>query len=178
LSRRRAVRRASVHQWFSQKIDAQRFRHHVRRPGGSGVPHHAQPPGAGRARAQAASSAALFGPGFVVFTAHIMPTRRIDCYTFSMSSSVAAEYIRTHRADCSDKEIRRALKEQGFTDALLDEAFDDAGPRKAAPPAPRGKRALLWALIAVSALCFVAAGALFVRNLSRAAGALAHDRER
>jgi hypothetical protein len=93
-------------------------------------------------------------------------------------SPVAAEYIRTHRADCSDAEIRRALKEQGFSDAILDEAFSAAGAPPTPAPVPRSRRALLWTLIAVSALCFLASGALFIRNFARAAGALAHDRER
>ena len=85
-------------------------------------------------------------------------------------SPVAADYIRTHRAECSDGEIRRALKAQGFSDRILDDAFDDAGPRVSAAAAasiPAGKRALVRLLFTVSALCFLASGVLFVRNLLR-----------
>ncbi len=83
---------------------------------------------------------------------------------------VAAGYIRKNRADCSDAEIRRALKEQGFSDEALDEAFAAAGERSGAPRPQRGRRALVWVLAAFSALCFLASIALFVRNVSRAGG--------
>lgn len=60
LSLRFAARRARDHQWFFQKTVAQRSRHHMRRPSGSGSPHQAQPPAAGFASAQRVTSSALF----------------------------------------------------------------------------------------------------------------------
>jgi hypothetical protein len=85
-------------------------------------------------------------------------------------SPVAAEYIRTHRADCSDAEIRKALKDQGFSDEALADAFHAAGDR---PPAPRRNgapflRGLVWTMAAASALLFLAAALLLIRNLTRA----------
>jgi hypothetical protein len=85
-------------------------------------------------------------------------------------SPIAAEYIRTHRADCTDAEIRKALKEQGFSDAMLADAFHAAGERPA-NSAPRNApllRALVWAMYGISALLTVGAVALLLRNLIRA----------
>jgi hypothetical protein len=84
---------------------------------------------------------------------------------------VAADYIRTHRADCSDAEIRRALKVQGFSDQTLDAAFIDAGPRSLTHPAPEvpaGKRAIVRLLYAVSAVCLGLSIFLFARNVLHA----------
>lgn len=85
---------------------------------------------------------------------------------------VAAEYIRTHRADCSDAEIRKALKEQGFSDEILDDAFH-AASLEPGPPAPRPRnapvlRALVWAMGAASVLLFLGAIVLFLHNLTAA----------
>lgn len=84
---------------------------------------------------------------------------------------VAADYIREHRADCSDEEIREALKGQGFSDEILDDAFHAVSlePR----PAPRGKdrpflRALVWVMGAASVLLFLGAMLLFLHNLTSA----------
>ena len=84
-------------------------------------------------------------------------------------SPVAAEYIRTHRTDCSDAEIRVALKAQGFSDMVLDVAFAEAGPRAESTPLAGAMRKLALArlLYAISALCLVAAAVMFVRNLLR-----------
>jgi hypothetical protein len=88
-------------------------------------------------------------------------------------ASVAAEYIRNHRDDCTDAEIRKALKEQGFSDEILADAFHEAGerPKKAAPVKKDkpGLRFLVWVLWAISALLLVGALALFARNLRNAA---------
>ena len=82
---------------------------------------------------------------------------------------IAAEYIRTHRADCTDAEIRKALKEQGFSDGVLDDAFEAAGAR---PPSPAPKRpflrALVWGMYALAACLLVGAALLLVYNLSGA----------
>ena len=112
-----------------------------------------------------------------MFASPPMTARRNDCYNARVSlPPIAAEYVRTHRADCTDAEIRRALKEQGFSDELLDAAFAAAGARPAPPPGLRAKRAIVRLLAAISALCFLAAGALFVRNLIRATSAPAQAR--
>jgi hypothetical protein len=85
---------------------------------------------------------------------------------------IAAEYIRTHRADCSDAEIRKALKEQGFSDEILADAFHAAGDRPASAAAPAQKRPalrlLVWALSACSLLLFAGAVLLLIRNYSPA----------
>lgn len=85
---------------------------------------------------------------------------------------VAAEYIRTHRADCSDAEIRKALKEQGFSDEVLDDAFHAAGlqPGPAAPPVKNARflRAMVWLMAALSALFFIGSIALFLHKFNAA----------
>ncbi|MDE2141904.1 MAG: hypothetical protein KGJ84_05785 [Elusimicrobia bacterium] len=85
-------------------------------------------------------------------------------------SSVAAEYIRTHRGDCSDAEIRTALKQQGFSDEILADAFHEAGERPRNAPAPkknrRGLSVLVWALWALSACMAIGAVALLANNLA------------
>jgi len=85
---------------------------------------------------------------------------------------VAADYIRTHRADCSDAEIRKALKEQGFSDEVLDDAFHAVGlePEPAAPPVKNARflRALVWLMAALSVLFFLGAIALFLHKFNAA----------
>ncbi|MFI5346990.1 MAG: hypothetical protein ACHQ51_11510 [Elusimicrobiota bacterium] len=87
-------------------------------------------------------------------------------------SPIAAEYIRNHRADCSDAEIRKALKQQGFSDAVLNDAFHEAGDRPASAATPAQKnpslRILVWALWAISVLLFVGAIALAVHKAENA----------
>jgi hypothetical protein len=80
---------------------------------------------------------------------------------------VAAEYVRTHRADCTDAEIRKALKEQGFSDKVLADAFDLAGERPDPPPARSAPllRAVVWLLWTTSAFLFIGAAVLFFHNL-------------
>ncbi|HEX4047970.1 MAG TPA: hypothetical protein VH309_09060 [Elusimicrobiota bacterium] len=91
--------------------------------------------------------------------------------------SVAVEYIERHRPDASDREIALALREQGFSDETLTEAFRAAGDRpegSAGPAKPSpARRALVGALFAFSALSFIASGLLFVRNFRRASAAAA-----
>jgi hypothetical protein len=89
--------------------------------------------------------------------------------------SVALEYIELHRKDSSDADIARALREQGFSDDTLAEAFRAAGNR---PPGsftpaklPPGKRALVGVLFAAAALAFIASAILFVRNFRQASAA-------
>ena len=90
---------------------------------------------------------------------------------------VAVEYIEIHRADSSDAEIARALKEQGFSDEMLAAAFRAAGERRAgSAPAvrlPAARRALVAVLFAVSALLFIGSAVLFVRNFRQASRAAA-----
>jgi anti-sigma factor RsiW len=85
---------------------------------------------------------------------------------------VAVEYIEIHREDSSDKEIAKALKDQGFSDEVLAAAFRAAGERPAgsAPPArlSPARRAVVVALAAVSVLLFIASALLFVRNFRQA----------
>jgi hypothetical protein len=91
-----------------------------------------------------------------------------------MAISVAVEYIETHRKDSSDVEIARALREQGFSDAMLAAAFRAAGDRPASAPRPKpplAKRALVAVLWAVSALLFIGSALLFVRNFRQASAA-------
>jgi hypothetical protein len=92
-----------------------------------------------------------------------------------MAISVAVEYIETHRKDSSDVEIARALREQGFSDAMLTAAFRAAGDRPAgsAPPPkpPLAKRALVVVLWAFSALLIIGSAVLFVRNFRSASAA-------
>lgn len=94
-----------------------------------------------------------------------------------MAISVAVEYIETHRKDASDVEIARALREQGFSDEMLEAAFRAAGDRPAgsAPPPkpPPAKRALVVVLWAASALLFIGSAVLFVRNFRAASAAAA-----
>ncbi|MFI5351024.1 MAG: hypothetical protein ACHQ2Z_15885 [Elusimicrobiota bacterium] len=102
---------------------------------------------------------------------------------------VAVEYIRIHRGDSSDAEIARALKEQGFSDGTLTEAFRAAGERPArvaperkpsgAEPEPRpssGKRALVVFLASFSAASLIASALLFARNFRQARAAAAAER--
>lgn len=88
---------------------------------------------------------------------------------------VAVEYIEIHRKDSSDAEIARALRDQGFSDQLLVEAFRAAGERPpgSAPPAkvPFARRALAAVLFGVSALALIASAVLFARNFTRARAA-------
>ena len=85
-------------------------------------------------------------------------------------ASVAAEYIRNHRADCTDAEIRQALKEQGFSDTILADAFHVAGERpKSSAPNKRDRpfmRVLVWVLWAASACLLIGAVALLINNLA------------
>lgn len=88
---------------------------------------------------------------------------------------VAVEYIELHRGDSTDEDIARALREQGFSDETLTEAFRAAGAR---PPGsfeparlPPGKRALVAVLVALAALSFIASAVLFVRNFRQASAA-------
>ena len=89
--------------------------------------------------------------------------------------SVAVEYIEIHRKGSSDVEIARALKDQGFSDETLTQAFRAAGerPEGSAPPAglPLGRRMTVGLLVAVSAAAFIASALLFVRNFSEAGAA-------
>ena len=92
-------------------------------------------------------------------------------YTASMDlAPVAAEYIKTHRADCTDAEIRKALKDQGFSEEVLDDAFHAAGVRPAgsAPKNAPFLRGMVWLLSVVSLLLFIGAALLLVRNLKQA----------
>ena len=66
LSRRFAARRARGHQWFFQNAVAQRSRHHMRRPLGSGSAHQEQAPAEGLASAQRGTRAALLVIGSIV----------------------------------------------------------------------------------------------------------------
>lgn len=91
--------------------------------------------------------------------------------------AVAVEYIEIHRKDSSDVEIACALKEQGFSDELLTQAFREAGPP---PPGsfepakvPLGRQLIVGLLFAISALALVASAVLFVRNFREASAAAA-----
>ncbi len=86
---------------------------------------------------------------------------------------VAVQYIERHRADSSDEDIARALREQGFSDETLAAAFRAAGERPAsAPPVKRrfARRALVVILAAVAVLFSVASALLFIRNLRQVIG--------
>ena len=91
--------------------------------------------------------------------------------------TVAVEYIEIHRKDSSDVEIARALKEQGFSDEMLAQAFRAAGerPEGSAPPArlPLARRALVAILVFISGLALIASAVLFVRNFREASAAAA-----
>ena len=93
---------------------------------------------------------------------------------------VAVEYIRIHRGDSSDAEIARALREQGFSDGTLTEAFRAAGERPArVAPEPKpsgGRRALVVFLASFSAASLIASALLFARNFRQARAAAAAER--
>jgi hypothetical protein len=82
-------------------------------------------------------------------------------------SAVAADYVRAHRGDCTDEQIRKALKDQGFSDGVLDDAFHAAGPREAEPNP--GLMLLVRLMYGASALLLLGALALFAYNLTHGA---------
>jgi hypothetical protein len=89
--------------------------------------------------------------------------------------SVAVEYIDIHRRDSSDVEIARALRDQGFSDQLILDAFKAAGnrphgsaPERTVPPARRRSRTGPSRSRAAS---LIASAVLFVRNFTRALAA-------
>ena len=88
---------------------------------------------------------------------------------------VAVDYIETHRADSSDAEIARALREQGFSDETLSAAFRAAGERPDGSvlpvKVPAARRALVLVLVAASVLLFVGSALLFFRNFRQASRA-------
>jgi hypothetical protein len=89
--------------------------------------------------------------------------------------SVAVEYVEIHRRDSSDVEIARALRDQGFSDELILEAFKKAGSRPPGSAPERkvspAKRAIVMALYGACAAALVASAVLFVRNFTRALAA-------
>ncbi|MFI5361502.1 MAG: hypothetical protein ACHQ49_05990 [Elusimicrobiota bacterium] len=89
---------------------------------------------------------------------------------------VAVAYIDAHRADSSDAEIARALKDQGFSEQVVAAAFKEAGERRVRPvegaKLPFARRALVVVLTVACVALFIASGLLFVRNFRRARRAL------
>jgi hypothetical protein len=89
--------------------------------------------------------------------------------------SVAVEYVELHRKDSSDVEIARALREQGFSDELILEAFEKAGHRPPGsapePKASPARRAIAMVLYGICAASLAASAVLFVRNFTRALAA-------
>lgn len=89
--------------------------------------------------------------------------------------SVAVEYVELHRKDSSDVEIARAMREQGFSDELILEAFKKAGSRPPGsapePAVSPARRAISMALYGVCAASLIASAVLFVRNFTRALAA-------
>jgi len=72
-------------------------------------------------------------------------------------------------------EIARALREQGFSDRLILDAFRAAGSRPPGsapePKVPPARRAIAAVLFGICALCLIASAVLFVRNFTRALAA-------